>query len=34
MTYSQLFDSTPHIDGTQVMASRYADGQFHNLAPS
>ena len=33
MTYSQLFDSTPQIDAGEALASRYADGQFHNLAP-
>jgi L-ascorbate metabolism protein UlaG (beta-lactamase superfamily) len=32
MTYSQLFDSTPQIDAGKALASRYADGQFHNLA--
>lgn len=33
MTYSQLFDSTPHIEADKMLASRYTDGQFHNLAP-
>lgn len=33
MTYSQLFDRAPRIDASQVLASRYADGQFQNLSP-